>query len=112
MKNRSPSKSLDHKTLFEALYGYNPIVSHLSVFGSKAFSHVPKEDRRNLDAKAITCIFTGYYDDHKAYKMFDPSTHKVFASRDVVFHKRVDEGHKVDSSDAWHIPYDYDENVK
>jgi hypothetical protein len=44
--------------------------------------------------------------------MFDPCTHKVFASRDVLFHEHADEGHKVDSYDAWHIPYDHDENVK
>jgi hypothetical protein len=112
LKNRSPTKILNHKTPFEALYGYKPVVRHLRVFGRKYFSHVPKEDRRKLDAKAIKCIFIGYSSDHKAYKMFDPNTHKVFASRDVLFHEHVDEGHKVDSYDEWHIPSNYDENVK
>lgn len=85
LKNRSPTKILDHKTPFEALNGYNLVVSHLRVFGSKAFSHVPKEDRRKLDAKSIKCIFIGYCDEHKSYKMFVPSTHKAFASRDVLY---------------------------
>jgi hypothetical protein len=44
--------------------------------------------------------------------MFDPYTHKFFASRDVIFHENVDEGHKEDNYDAWHIPYHLDENVK
>jgi hypothetical protein len=44
--------------------------------------------------------------------MFDHCTHKVFSSSDVIFHENVDEGHKADNYDAWHIPYDLDENVK
>jgi len=80
-------------------------VNHLRIFGSKDFAHIPKEDRRKLDAKSIKCIFLGYYDEHKAYKMFDPNMHKVFPSRDVLFHE--DTGHKVDSHSEWHIPHDY-----
>ena len=53
LKNRSPTKILEHKTPFESFYGYKPEVSHLRIFGSKAFSHIPKEDRRKLDAEAI-----------------------------------------------------------
>ena len=86
-KNRIPTKSLSHKTHFESLYGYKPKVGHLRVFVSKAFSHIPKDDRRKLVAKSIKCIFIGYYDDHKAYKMFNPSAHKVFPSRDAIFHE-------------------------
>ena len=60
LKNRSPTKILDHKTPFESFYGYKLEVSHLRIFESKAFAHIPKEDRRKLDAKAIKCIFIGY----------------------------------------------------
>jgi len=112
LKKRCPTKILDHKTPFDALYSYKPTLSHLRIFGSKAFSHVPKEDRRKLDAKAIKCIFIGYCSDHKAYKLFDHCTHKVFTSRDALFNEHANEGHKVDNYDAWNIPYDHDENVK
>lgn len=87
LKDKIPTKSIDFKTPFEALLRFKPIVSHLKVFGSKAFSHVPKEDTKKLDSKAIKCIFFGYYTEFTAYKLFNPSTHKVFASRDVVFHE-------------------------
>lgn len=100
----SPTKNLDHKDPFEALYGYNPLVSHIRVFWRKEFSHVPKEDRRKLDSKAIKCIFIGYFDNHKAYKMFDPSTHKVFARRDGVFHDDAEEIQKDNGHDVWHLP--------
>ena len=29
--------------------------------------------------------------EYKSYKMFDPNNHKVFASRDVLFHENADE---------------------
>ena len=57
LKNRSPTRSLDNITPFEALYGFKPVVQNLKVFGCTAFAHIP-------------------------------STHKVFASRDVLFHEQ------------------------
>ena len=85
LKNRSPIRSLEFKTPFEALYGYKPGVKHLRIFGCKAFAHIPKEDRRKLDSKSIRCTFIGYCSSYKAYKLFNPSTHKIFVSRDVIF---------------------------
>lgn len=87
LKNRSPTKSPEFKTPYEALYGFKPAVKHLRVFGSKAFAHIPKEDRRKLDSKAIRCTFIGYCSQYKAYRLFNPSTHKIFVSRDVIFHE-------------------------
>jgi hypothetical protein len=88
LKNRSPTRCLDNVIHFEALYGSNPAVHNLEVFGCKAFAYIPKENRRKLDAKAIKCIFIRYCSEFKAYKLFDPATHKVFASRDVLFHEQ------------------------
>jgi hypothetical protein len=85
LQNRSPTKFFEHKTPYEAFFGYKPFVNHLKVFGSKVFAHNPKEDRRKLDAKLVKCICIGYCVDHMAYKMYTPITHKVFASRDVYF---------------------------
>ena len=38
LQNRVPHKSVVGVTPFEALHGYNPNVSHLRVFGSKAWA--------------------------------------------------------------------------
>ena len=86
LKNRSPTNILYLKIPFELLYGYKPEVGHLRVFGSKVFSHIPKDEKRKLDAKSIKCTFLGYYDDHKAYKLLDLNSHKLIESRDVIFH--------------------------
>lgn len=78
--------------------------------GSRDFAHIPKENRKKLDVKAIKCIFVGYCSNFKADMMFNPSTHKVFASRDIIFHEQVDEGNKHGSYEEWHMPLIIDDN--
>lgn len=63
-------------------------LSHIKVFGCKAMVHVPKEKRRKLDAKSNECILMGYSTESKAYRLFDPKTHKIVVSRDVIFVER------------------------
>lgn len=38
--------------------------------------------------------------------MYDPSTHKVFASKDVIFHEHVDKQIKQDECNTWQSPYE------
>ena len=47
--------------------------------------HVPKEKRSKLDNKYEKCIFVGYKDGIKGYKLWNPVTRKIVYSRDVVF---------------------------
>jgi hypothetical protein len=101
LKNRSRTRCLDNVTPFEALNGSKLAIHNLKVFGCKAFAHTPKKNRRKLDAKAIKCICIGYYFEFKAYKLFDPTTHKVFASRDVLFHEKEAGNHDDNSHEEW-----------
>ena len=110
VKNIIPIGYLDFKTPFKALYSFKPTVHHLRVFGCKDFAHISKENRKKLDAKGIKCIFVGYCSKFKAYKMFDPFTHRVFASRDVIFHDQVDEGNTHNIYEKWHILPEVEDN--
>jgi hypothetical protein len=83
--NMSPSLVLFDVTLNEVCLGKRPSVSHLKVFGCDAFVHVPKEKRSKLDKKAIKCIFIGYKEGMKGYKLWDPTSRRTMYSRDVVF---------------------------
>jgi hypothetical protein len=81
--NLSPSTAVSGKTPFEAFYGRKPSVSHLRVFGCRAYAHVQKDKRRSFEPKSRKCIFLGYPLDYKGWKCWDPVTNEVFISRDV-----------------------------
>jgi hypothetical protein len=88
--NRSPSSALDDTTPHEVWSGKKPSLQHLRVFGCDAYVHVPKENRSKLDNKAEKCIFIGYKDGVKGYKLWNPETKKTVYSRDVVFREVKD----------------------
>ena len=75
--NRSPSSTLEDKTPHEVWTGKKPSLSHLRVFGCDAYVHVLKDKRTKLDNKSERCIFIGYKDGLKGYKLWNPETRKV-----------------------------------
>jgi hypothetical protein len=75
--NESPSLALDVKTPQEVWTGKKPFLTHLKVFGCEAYVHVPKENRSKLDKKVEKCIYLGYKDGLKCYKIWNPKTKKV-----------------------------------
>ena len=60
-------------------------VTHLRAFGCVAYAHDLDELRNMFDNKGKKCIFVGYSDESKAYKLYNPSTKKVIINRDVHF---------------------------
>lgn len=82
--NRSPTKSVMNKVPEEAWSGMSCSLSHIRVFGCLAYAHLPKELRGKLDDRSAKCIFTGYNEQSKAYKLYNPVTKKNIISKDVV----------------------------
>ena len=87
LKNRCPTKAVQEMTSFEAWYGKKPGVDHLRVFGCDAYCHIPKDERGKFDAKARKCIFLGYGETTKGYRMYDDNSKKILHSRDVRFNE-------------------------
>ncbi|XP_048485493.1 uncharacterized protein LOC119691901 isoform X3 [Plutella xylostella] len=83
--NRSPTRALSFITPEEMWTGTAPDLSHLRVFGCEAMVHIPKEQRRKLDAKSRKLIFVGYSACTKGYRFIDPQSRRVYMSRDVIF---------------------------
>jgi hypothetical protein len=83
MVNRSPSSALDDKTTHEVWNSKKLSLEHLKVFGCDAYVHAQKENRSKMDNKVEKCIFKGYKDGVKGYKIWNPETKKIVYSRDV-----------------------------
>jgi hypothetical protein len=47
--------------------------------------HVPKEKRSKMENKEIKCVFIGYKEGMKGYKIWDPPLRKIVYIQDVVF---------------------------
>ncbi|XP_018403755.1 PREDICTED: retrovirus-related Pol polyprotein from transposon TNT 1-94 [Cyphomyrmex costatus] len=83
--NHSPAKGLNGITPEEAWSNRKPDLQHLRIFGCKAMAHIPKQLRKKWDAKSSEYIFVGYYEDSKAYRLWDPEHRSIVKARDVIF---------------------------
>ncbi|GAU43236.1 hypothetical protein TSUD_241260 [Trifolium subterraneum] len=81
--NKSPTKILD-KVPEEIWNGSTPSVKYLRVFGSLCYRHIPDQKRKKLDDKLI---LVGYH-TAGSYKLYNPMTKKIVASRDVTIDEK------------------------
>ena len=77
---RCPTKAVMNRIPEEAWSGQKQTVTHMRVFGCVAYAHVPDQLRKKLDSKGEKCVFIGYCDESKAYKLYNPSTKKLIVS--------------------------------
>ena len=85
LHNVSPTRALDNTTPEEAWSGNKPDVSHLHIFGSKAFVHVPASQCHKLSTKSLICTFLGHAENRKAFRLVHCPTHRFLESRDIIF---------------------------
>jgi hypothetical protein len=85
IKNRSPSVALQNKTPYEMWHGHLPVVKHLRVFGSTCYALILEQQRNKLGARSRKCIFLGYSNTSKAYRLYNEENKKFIVSRDVIF---------------------------
>lgn len=89
--NRSPTKAIRNNTPFEMFWDKRPDLSHLKIFGYIAYAHKVNEKKDKLDETSLKCIFLGYSEDSKAYRLLNTENQKLIISRDV----------KVDENSYW-----------
>ncbi|KAJ0555649.1 putative RNA-directed DNA polymerase [Helianthus annuus] len=86
--NRTPSSVLNGRTPYEFIYGFKPSLDHLRVFGSLCFSTVLNNTDK-FSSHANKCVFIGYSDEKKGYKLWNLDQKHVFYSRDVRFYESI-----------------------
>ena len=87
--NRCPTKAVYGETPIEAWSRTKSEVSNFKIFGSMFYAHIPKEKRYKLDKKSERCIYLGYDDETKAYRLYNLETHNLMISRDVIFNEKA-----------------------
>ena len=85
LKNRVPHKYVVGVKPFESMHGYKPNVSHMRVFGSKAWARIPLLKRKAFQAQSSECILLGYVEYAKAYKLMEVATRRCFIERSFQF---------------------------
>ena len=83
--NRLSSSSNDGRSPYELWNGRVPDIGYMRVFGCRAYAYIPKQKRRKMDDRAVSCIFLGYPISQKGYLLMDMDTKRKFVSRAITF---------------------------
>ena len=75
--NRCPTKALHSVSPEEIWSGRRPSVAHMCVFENLAYAMILNEKKGKLDAKEIKCMFLGYCEGTKAYRLMCLKTKKI-----------------------------------
>uniref|UniRef100_A0A803P9Z5 GAG-pre-integrase domain-containing protein n=1 Tax=Cannabis sativa TaxID=3483 RepID=A0A803P9Z5_CANSA len=109
--NHSPTRSAHEKTPQEAWSGRKLGISHLRVFKSIAYVHVPDQKRTKLDDKSEKYIFIGYDSRSKGYKLYNLITSKTIINRDVKFDEEDSWDWNTEEDEHDFLPYIEEEDV-
>ena len=63
-------------------------MEHLRVFRSEGYAHVNDAKRTKLEPKSFRCMFLGYAESTKGYRVYDLDASKVKVSRSVKLDER------------------------
>jgi hypothetical protein len=86
-RNRLPSR-VHGKTPREKFFGEKPDVSHMRVFGARAYMHIPKENRKKMQSVGERGVFVGYEPDSKTYRVLQERDGRILVSRDVIVNEK------------------------
>lgn len=87
--NRLPTKATN-KIPAEIWYNREISLNNMKVFGSRAYSHIPKEDRNGkLAERCKSLIMIGYTSN--GYRLWDPNLRKIITAKSVKFDEKLKE---------------------
>lgn len=84
-----PSYTLHNSTPYTKLFRAEPSYSDLRVFGCACYPLLRPYNKHKLEFRSKQCIFLGYSSNHKGYRCLDPSTSRIYLSRNVVFDENL-----------------------
>ncbi|KAE9184919.1 hypothetical protein PF002_g26302 [Phytophthora fragariae] len=90
--NRSTNTQHTSVTPYELGFKVKPTLEHLRVFGSHGCVHIYKAKRTKLEPKSFRCMFLGYAENVKGYRVFDLDASKVKVACSVKLDEREVDG--------------------
>ena len=86
--NRSTNATHPDSTPYELGFKVKPRMEHLRVFGSEGYAHIDDVKRTKLEPKRFCCMFLGYAENTKGYRLFDLDASTIKLSRSVKLDER------------------------
>ncbi|GJV31700.1 putative RNA-directed DNA polymerase [Tanacetum coccineum] len=86
--NRTPSSVLAGKLPFYYVYGHEPSLSHIRVFGCLCFATILNNFDK-FSSRSEKCVLIGYSNSKKCYKLLSLENKTILFSRDVKFYETV-----------------------
>nr|GMC77861.1 uncharacterized protein LOC109192811 [Ipomoea batatas] len=77
-----------------------PKLNHLKTFGCLVYALMLNGHKSKFESRSRKCVFLGYPNGVKGYKLYDLKTREVFISRDAVFYENIFPYNTVKSSNA------------
>ena len=99
--NRTESMTLPPgKMPFEMVNSHKPDLSHIWVFGSRCWAHIPSKLQTKLSPHVCQAIFMGYPEGIKGYHVWDKTSQVFFIARDVEFNENISGLHLTSDTDS------------
>ena len=83
IRNRCPSRALEGETPFKYWTGKRPNLSNCRPFGVAAYALDKNPQKPKFESRSKKCIFLGYSEKSKAYRLWSNANNKFIKSREV-----------------------------
>ena len=83
--NRIPNPVIQNQTPYQHLFGSPPNYHHFHSFGSACFVLLQPHEHNKLKPRSRICCFLGYGETQKRYRCYDPVSHRLRVSRNILF---------------------------
>lgn len=87
--NKLPSQVLNNLSPYEVLYNCKPDYSYFKVFGCLTVAVNPDRQSDKFKPRGVPCVFLGYPNHKKGYKLLNLLNNSLFISRNVKFYEHI-----------------------